>query len=54
VFLSTSVAKFDHPYDFLGAVYGYELVGPQVGLRIARILPWLAPVLGVSLVLNAF
>jgi uncharacterized membrane protein YphA (DoxX/SURF4 family) len=46
------LAKIRDPYDFLGAVYNYELVGPQVGLAIATILPWLELCAGASLVLK--
>jgi uncharacterized membrane protein YphA (DoxX/SURF4 family) len=48
----TGLVKIREPYDFLGAVYNYELVGPYVGLWIATILPWLELCAGASLLLN--
>jgi putative oxidoreductase len=50
VFIAAGLAKIQQPYDFLGAVYDYELVGPQMGLWIASILPWLEVGAGLSLV----
>ena len=46
------LAKIHNPYDFLGTVYNYELVGPQMGLVIATMLPWLELCAGASLVLK--
>src|SRR5207302_11308420 len=46
------LVKIRDPYDFLGAVYNYELVGPHVGLLIATILPWLELCTGASLLLK--
>jgi uncharacterized membrane protein YphA (DoxX/SURF4 family) len=54
VFIWTGLAKLQQPYDFLGAVYNYELVGPQTGWWIAAILPWLEVAVGASLVLGVW
>ncbi len=54
LFIWTGLAKLQQPYEFLGALYNYELVGPQTGLLIARALPWLEVVIGVSLVGGAW
>jgi uncharacterized membrane protein YphA (DoxX/SURF4 family) len=50
LFLYGGIEKVRHPFDFLTAVYGYQLVGPGVGLTIAGLLPWLEIVTGVSLI----
>src|SRR5439155_23085067 len=52
VFIWTGLAKLQQPYEFLGAVYNYELVDPQTGLWFAAILPWLEVGVGASLVLG--
>ena len=49
LFLAAGLSKLYQPYDFLGIVYRYELVGPSLGLMIARGLPWLELTLGVLL-----
>src|SRR5438132_13166595 len=50
LFMWTGLTKVEQPYDFLGAVYNYELVGPRMGLWIATLVPWLEVVVGLSLV----
>jgi putative oxidoreductase len=50
LFIAAGLAKIQQPYDFLGAVYDYELAGPRTGLWIASILPWLEVGVGLSLV----
>jgi uncharacterized membrane protein YphA (DoxX/SURF4 family) len=50
VFLAASIPKIERPFDFLGIVYDYSLVGPSTGLLIARTLPWLELVVGLCLV----
>jgi uncharacterized membrane protein YphA (DoxX/SURF4 family) len=52
VFVWTGLEKIQKPYDFLGAVYNYELVSPSVGLLIATILPWLEVCVGASLIMR--
>lgn len=50
VFIASSIAKLRRPYDFLGSVYNYELVGPGLGVAVAMILPWLELFVGICLV----
>jgi uncharacterized membrane protein YphA (DoxX/SURF4 family) len=50
VFIWAGLAKLQQPYDFLGTVYNYELVGPQAGFWIAATLPWLEVAVGASIV----
>lgn len=52
VFLWNSLSKLQQPYDFLSAVYNYELVGPQLGLCVAAVVPWLELATGICLVLG--
>jgi hypothetical protein len=40
LFLWAGLAKLHDPYAFLSAVYSYELLGPESGLWLARMLPW--------------
>ncbi len=50
MFIISSLPKIRQPYDFLAEIYGYELVGPKVGVFIAITLPWLELFVGVCLV----
>jgi putative oxidoreductase len=52
VFLWSSLSKLQQPYDFLFAVYQYELVGPQLGLWVATTVPWLELATGICLILG--
>jgi len=52
VFLWSSLSKLQQPYEFLSAVYNYELVGPQLGLWVAASVPWLELAVGICLVLG--
>jgi putative oxidoreductase len=54
LFIMSSVPKIRQPYVFLGSVYGYELVGPQLGVLVAITLPWLELLVGVCLVAGVF
>ena len=54
VFIWSAVHKIQQPYEFLLAVYRYEIIGPSVGLEISRFLPWLELVLGISLWVGLF
>jgi hypothetical protein len=47
IFLWTGLSKIQQPYEFLSAVYGYELVPAAFGVWIARALPWAEVVMGV-------
>jgi hypothetical protein len=37
--LWSSLPKIRQPYDFLGSVYGYELVGAKLGIFVAMTIP---------------
>lgn len=50
VLIAASLPKLQHPYDLLAAVYDYALVGPDLGVVIASILPWVELVVGICLV----
>lgn len=52
--LLSSLPKIRQPYDFLGNVYGYELVGAKLGMLVAIALPWLELVLGLCLISGLF
>ncbi len=54
MFLWSSLPKLQQPYDFLSSVYGYELVGPSLGLAVAIVLPWLEFLLGICLIARLF
>lgn len=52
IFLWNSLSKLQQPYDFLSAVYNYELVGPQLGLWVATAVPWLELATGICLAIG--
>jgi len=52
VLLLGGVSKLREPYEFLSALYGYELVGREVGWWIAAAGPWLELFVGISLILG--
>jgi uncharacterized membrane protein YphA (DoxX/SURF4 family) len=54
MFIMSSVPKIQQPYQFLGSVYGYELVGPKMGVLVAMVLPWVELFTGVCLVGGVF
>jgi putative oxidoreductase len=54
LFITSSVPKIRQPYVFLGAVSGYELVGPQLGVLVAMMLRWLELLAGACLVGGVF
>jgi len=54
MFLVSSIPKIRQPYDFLGSVYGFEIVGPNLGLLVASVLPWLELFLGICLIGGVF
>lgn len=39
VLLYSSIQHLKNPYHFLGTVYSYELLSPQMGLWVASLLP---------------
>jgi putative oxidoreductase len=54
MFLWSALFKIRQPYDFLHAVYAYEIVGRQMGVLIAVLLPWLELIVGVALITGLF
>ncbi len=54
MFIVSSVPKIRQPYVFLGSVYGYEMVGPKMGVLVAMVLPWVELFAGVCLVGGVF
>jgi hypothetical protein len=52
IFVFTGISKLQEPYEFLSAVYSYELVGPRTGWAIAAAVPCLELAVGVSLILR--
>lgn len=54
MFIASSMPKIRQPYAFLGSVYGYELVGPKLGVLVAMVLPWVELFAGVCLVGGVF
>ncbi len=54
MFLYGSLHKIRQPYDFLGDVYNYELLGPKLGVLVAMTLPWAELFVGICLVGGIF
>ncbi len=54
MFIVSSVPKMRQPHAFLGSVYGYELVGPKLGMLVAMVLPPVELFAGVCLVGGVF
>jgi uncharacterized membrane protein YphA (DoxX/SURF4 family) len=54
LFLWSSLPKIRQSYDFLSSVYGYEIVGPKIGLLVAMVLPWLELLMGICLIGGIF
>lgn len=54
MFLVSTLGKIRQPYDFLGDVYGYELVGPKLGMLTAMVLPWTELLVGICLLGSIF
>jgi uncharacterized membrane protein YphA (DoxX/SURF4 family) len=54
VFLFAGLSKLRAPYDFLAAVYGYQLTGPFLSLVIAAVLPWLEVLVAICLWADVF
>ncbi len=50
--LASAIPKLRYPFQFLDAVYGYRLVGPDGGLWVAVILPMVEAVTGTCLILG--
>ncbi|MCI0639680.1 MAG: hypothetical protein L0Y72_05280 [Gemmataceae bacterium] len=49
ILLLSGTSKIYNPYDFLSAVYEYELFGRDSGFVVAYYVPWLEVVVGCSL-----
>jgi len=54
VWIWSSLPKIRRPYDFLGQVYNYELLGAQAGVFMASVLPILELILGLCLIAGLF
>jgi hypothetical protein len=54
MFLYSSLPKIRQPYDFLGDVYNYELLGPKLGVLVAMTLPWAELFVGICLIGGIF
>ena len=54
VFLSSSLPKLRQPFDFLGSVYDYQIVGPHLGFVVAAVLPWAELIVGIALIAGIF
>jgi hypothetical protein len=54
MFIASSLPKIRLPYAFLSDVYGYELVGPKLGVLVAMTLPWIELFVGICLVGGIF
>lgn len=54
LYLWSSAPKIRQPYDFLGSVYNYELVGPKLGILAAITIPWLELLIGICLIGGIF
>lgn len=48
----SALDKLRRPFDFLADVYGYELVGPSLGVAVAMALPWIELVVGLCLIVG--
>jgi hypothetical protein len=49
IFLFSGLAKMRAPYEFLAAIYEYQLTGPFLSLLIAIVLPWLEVLVAICL-----
>jgi uncharacterized membrane protein YphA (DoxX/SURF4 family) len=54
IFIASSLPKLRNPQLFLDSVYGYELVGPNMGIFVAIIVPWLELVIAANLLTGIF
>jgi uncharacterized membrane protein YphA (DoxX/SURF4 family) len=50
IFIWSGVPKLYHPYQFLAAVYSYQLLGLLPGRLLAMVLPWTEVLVGFCLV----
>ncbi len=54
MFIMSSLPKIQLPLKFLSDVYGYELVGPKLGVLVAMTLSWMELLVGICLVGGIF
>lgn len=54
LFLVSALPKLRQPYDFLGDIYGYEIVGPKLGILVAMTMPWAELLVGICLLGSIF
>ena len=54
VLLKSSLAHLANPYQFLSAIYSYELVGPSTGPWIAALVPFVQLTIAMFLLLRFF
>ena len=54
MFLYSSLPKIRQPYDFLGDVYNFEILGPKLGVLVAMTLPWAELLVGICLIGGIF
>lgn len=54
MFLVSALPKIRQPYDFLGDVYAYEIVGPKMGVLVAMTMPWAELLVGICLLGSVF
>ena len=47
MFIMSSLPKIQLPVKFLSDVYGYELLGPQLGILAGMALSWLELLVGI-------
>ncbi len=52
VLLVAGITKLQFPLEFLSGVYAYRVVGEEIGLMTAMVLPWLEFWLGIFLILD--
>ena len=54
MFIASALPKIRQPYDFLGDVYKYEIVGPKLGMFVAMTMPWAELLVGICLLGSIF
>lgn len=54
ILIASSLPKLRHPFEFLSAVYSYELVGAKTGMLLAMIVPYSELAVGLALLGSVF
>ena len=54
VLLKSSLAHLANPYQFLSAIYSYEMVGPSTGPWIAMLVPFVQLSIAISVLLRFY